>query len=348
MKLLLSLSTLLLLSLTTIGAEIEWITIQEAEKRNKTEARPILIDIYTDWCGWCKELDKKTYADPIIIDYINEHYWAVKFNPETSGTFTFNGEEYGKDELEGTPFHEFEVFISEKPLSYPTTAFLTSDNQQFASWGGFLEKDKMHLLLSVVRLGKEASEEDVAAFLENYSSPYPSEESEWEEAEEETNTVQLYEGEEINELGVIQNLSHKRYFNPKFEMYALAVEEEYSLPAEIILALGAYYSDFGNNDMARFTNNHFSLTIYKDWDWGTYKTAEGTVYRVYPSVEESYNDVAQYILKNYRIPKKFLNADKSYEEWTQLLVKVGYINQDEMAELNEIIIKYQLENVQTM
>ncbi len=61
---------------------VQWITWEEAMELSKTEPRKIVVDVYTDWCGWCKKMDKATFQDEEIVEYINENYYAIKFNAE--------------------------------------------------------------------------------------------------------------------------------------------------------------------------------------------------------------------------------------------------------------------------
>ncbi len=62
--------------------EVEWISFDEAIERNAKEPRMILVDMYTDWCGWCKRMDRDVYSKQEIASYINKKYYAVKFNTE--------------------------------------------------------------------------------------------------------------------------------------------------------------------------------------------------------------------------------------------------------------------------
>ena len=70
---------------------IEWITFEEAIKRNEKKPKKLLIDLYTDWCGWCKKMDKDTYENSKIAAYVNKHYYAVKFNAEQKEDVQYDG-----------------------------------------------------------------------------------------------------------------------------------------------------------------------------------------------------------------------------------------------------------------
>ena len=59
---------------------LTWISFEQAVELQKKEPRKILIDIYTDWCGWCKKMDKYTYTDQSVINNLNTKYYLVKFN----------------------------------------------------------------------------------------------------------------------------------------------------------------------------------------------------------------------------------------------------------------------------
>ena len=61
---------------------VKWMSLEEAVEKSKTEKRKIFIDIYTDWCGWCKVMDRETFQNPCIANYLNRNYYPVKFNAE--------------------------------------------------------------------------------------------------------------------------------------------------------------------------------------------------------------------------------------------------------------------------
>ena len=76
---------------------IKWMTLTEAEKLCAKKKKKIFIDIYTDWCGWCKRLDASTYQDPAVVKYLNDNFYSVKLNAESKDTIAFKGVKYAYD-----------------------------------------------------------------------------------------------------------------------------------------------------------------------------------------------------------------------------------------------------------
>jgi uncharacterized protein YyaL (SSP411 family) len=59
---------------------VKWLTFEEAIALHKENPKKVLIDLYTDWCGWCKVMDRETYSNAEISTYINENFYPIKFN----------------------------------------------------------------------------------------------------------------------------------------------------------------------------------------------------------------------------------------------------------------------------
>lgn len=111
------------MSIVSFAQEIKWMTMDEALKAQKKDPKPIFMDVYTDWCGPCKMLDKNTFHDAAIVEIVSKSYYAVKFNAEGNESITFKGTKYTNPKYDATKtgrnsVHEFTSFL--KVQGYPT------------------------------------------------------------------------------------------------------------------------------------------------------------------------------------------------------------------------------------
>jgi len=134
----------------TNSSTVKWYTIQEAEKLNRENPRPIFVDTYTDWCGWCKKMDKDTFTNAVISDILNNKFYPVKFNAEGTESVTFLGQTFINDGKAGKA-HQLAVALLHGQLSYPTVVFIvpTKEGQPSASpVPGYRDPKDMEVLLS--------------------------------------------------------------------------------------------------------------------------------------------------------------------------------------------------------
>lgn len=134
---------------TTGASTVKWYTIQEAEKLSAGSPRPIFVDTYTDWCGWCKKMDKDTFTNPVISEMLNKKFYPVKFNAEGKESVTFMGKTFINDGKAGNA-HQLAVALLNGQMSYPTVVILTQSNGKLgvSPVPGYRPPKEMEVLLS--------------------------------------------------------------------------------------------------------------------------------------------------------------------------------------------------------
>lgn len=128
--------------------KINWVTLEEADNLRQKEPRKILIDVYTDWCGWCKRMDATTFRDPELVKYVNENYYAVKLDAEQKEPITIGGKTYEYDPNVGRRgVHKIAEELLQGRMSYPTIVFLDERMNMIQPLPGFRKADEMQPIL---------------------------------------------------------------------------------------------------------------------------------------------------------------------------------------------------------
>lgn len=148
------------------GEGVEWITFAEAEKRAAKDNKLLLVDVYTDWCGWCKRLDSDTYSDPAVQAYIREHYHAVKFNAEQKEAIQFKGKDYPWQAGGRSGVNTLAVEMLNGRLAYPTTAFYDDKLSLISPVPGYHGPKEMLAVLKYFKEGVYKSNPNLQAYIQ--------------------------------------------------------------------------------------------------------------------------------------------------------------------------------------
>jgi len=140
------------------NTKVDWLSISEALEKNKKNPGKIFIDVYTDWCGWCKKMDKTTFSDSKVASLLNKHFYPVKFDAESSKPVEFNGTVYKNPNPGGRrSAHELASALLRNKLSYPSYVILDKNNKGLTVLKGYLKKDQIMPILKY--LGKDIYKE---------------------------------------------------------------------------------------------------------------------------------------------------------------------------------------------
>jgi thioredoxin-related protein len=156
------------------GGLVKWMTFEEAIQKNKTEKRNIFIDVYTDWCGWCKVMDKNTFNEPEVAKLLNEKFYPVKFNAEQTEDIVFNGTTFKFVPYGNKGSHQLAMALLNNQMSFPTVVFLSDDYTSAFPIPGYRKPEEFHKYAlffsqSEYKKGQNAWQE----FEKTYKSPYP-------------------------------------------------------------------------------------------------------------------------------------------------------------------------------
>ncbi len=126
---------------------VRWLSFEELETALKKEPKPVFIDFYTDWCTYCRKMDKVVFTKPEVIDLLNKEYYAVRFDAETDLEVTFEGqifknEEIGKSRI---PIHQLARLLASRNGTFapPTMVILDEEFNVTARYFEYMSSKRM-------------------------------------------------------------------------------------------------------------------------------------------------------------------------------------------------------------
>ncbi len=145
--------TVCLLSMGVSAQKVNWMTMDEALAAQEKEPKKIMMDVYTTWCGPCKLLDKNTFGNNKVAEFINENYYPVKFNAEgpeeiTYQDFTYTNPNYQPARKGRNSTHFFADAL--KLRGYPSIVFFEEDGKLIQAIPGYKSPKDIEIYLKMI------------------------------------------------------------------------------------------------------------------------------------------------------------------------------------------------------
>ncbi|OMP31833.1 thioredoxin fold domain-containing protein [Mangrovimonas sp. DI 80] len=167
----------LLTSVSSIAQEINWISLDEALQLQKKNPKKIMMDVYTNWCGPCKMLDKNTFHNSDVVKYVNENYYAVKFNAEGNETVNYDGKTFSNKNYDPAltnrrnGVHELTLYL--QVSAYPTVVFFDEEGKILAPIRGYQKPQQLELYLKLFHNNDHVNMNSQEDFNEYYNAFTP-------------------------------------------------------------------------------------------------------------------------------------------------------------------------------
>lgn len=131
---------------------VNWLTMEEAQQKFNDAPRAIFVDVYTDWCGWCRRMESETFSHPKIAEMLNTYFYPVKLNAEQEEPIVFQGVTYENENVgQRRATHSFAIALLQGQMSYPSVAFFDDNMQLVTAIPGFRPPKNMEAVLTFFR-----------------------------------------------------------------------------------------------------------------------------------------------------------------------------------------------------
>lgn len=135
-----------------VATSLDWMSIDKLDKLDMSGKKGVLVDVYTDWCGYCKIMDKHTFTDPEVIAYLADNYHLIKFNAEQKEPIQFDGRTYEWKSGGRKGYNTLARDMLEGQMSYPSIVYYNEDKIKIISVPGY--KKPAQLLSDIERVQK--------------------------------------------------------------------------------------------------------------------------------------------------------------------------------------------------
>lgn len=121
-------------------SELSWKSFDEGASLAVQQKKKMLVDIYTDWCGWCKKMDKEVYPDANVKSVLESKFVIVKLNAESENKLHYRDS--------SMTHREFARVVG--VTGYPATLFFDENLKPITLLPAYVKAEKFAQILAYI------------------------------------------------------------------------------------------------------------------------------------------------------------------------------------------------------
>jgi len=115
-------------------------SFEEILKLAQKDKKKVVIQVYADWCSWCKKMEKETFPDAFVQKELKRNYYMYRLNGESNETIEYDGRKWTKAELTKA----FGI------RGFPSTIFLNFNSKPITVLPGYVDAKTFAQILQFI------------------------------------------------------------------------------------------------------------------------------------------------------------------------------------------------------
>ncbi len=133
---------------------VRWMDFEALEVALTKETKKVFVDFVTEWCVYCKKMDRVVFRDPEVIRELNANYYCVRMNAESQDSIKFGGRTFINREvgLKRNPTHELPLLLGSRedhPFTLPVIIILNERFEVVERYFQYISPEQMKTILKI-------------------------------------------------------------------------------------------------------------------------------------------------------------------------------------------------------
>ncbi|EMS34440.1 hypothetical protein C943_03659 [Mariniradius saccharolyticus AK6] len=104
-------------------------TFEQLEDSLRVNPKPVFLYFHTDWCTYCRKMEKEVFTKPTVTESLSNDLYAVKFDAEFDGDVVFDGQVFSNRQLKTSriPLHDLAILFNGQNNAFAPPLMLLLD-----------------------------------------------------------------------------------------------------------------------------------------------------------------------------------------------------------------------------